>query len=399
MNNTNNTSDVINLLANSSHQTDKAKALALQIMADMKNYARPPKYVACLHGAGILSVPKKTPNVLIPLIQSDLDQQLERKQITPEKRLSLLISAIEIAKDVTTRKHTRIPKAIGDHWLNSDQLRPANEIRDSVGKPKGTRGDIKGPIPSTVEEAVKLGRSRYFPSPSCPKHPSAFWSVNLQMCISCIAYQKAQAAKANKPAKPAKPAPVKKQTLKKEKIIKVKAERKPRPVRISQKTEPTRLQALELGQLKYTSQFPCKLNHSSERYTSTTACVQCVADNSGKYRDPTSKPKKPALTEITTAEQAIELGLSTYYTGIACVNGHVCERTVRDKHCVECTRERSRAYMEKKRERLISTPGATSIVPSKAPCRRGHSDGRYRLSNACVTCARLTQRVNNMKLT
>jgi len=35
---------------------------------------------------------------------------------------------------------------------------------------------------------------------------------------------------------------------------------------------------------------------------------------------------------------ALQLGLKRYFTGVPCINGHTCERTVRGSTCVECHR-------------------------------------------------------------
>lgn len=49
------------------------------------------------------------------------------------------------------------------------------------------------------------------------------------------------------------------------------------------------------------------------------------------------------MPEIISREQAIELGLKRYFTGAPCKAGHVCERTIGHRHCLECERARKRS--------------------------------------------------------
>jgi len=46
-------------------------------------------------------------------------------------------------------------------------------------------------------------------------------------------------------------------------------------------------------------------------------------------------------------QDAARLGLTKYFTGVPCKNGHVCERRVADAKCVECNRERAAAHRSK----------------------------------------------------
>lgn len=73
------------------------------------------------------------------------------------------------------------------------------------------------------------------------------------------------------------------------------------------------------------------------------------------------------MKEIITREQAIELGLRRYFTGVPCEkHGHVCERVTGDYSCVDCrnlrrntnraanrqqVRDKNNAYLAKNRDR------------------------------------------------
>lgn len=46
--------------------------------------------------------------------------------------------------------------------------------------------------------------------------------------------------------------------------------------------------------------------------------------------------------EIITLQEARRLGLKFYFTGVPCKNGHVCERIVNRRACLECHRIRDR---------------------------------------------------------
>ena len=63
-------------------------------------------------------------------------------------------------------------------------------------------------------------------------------------------------------------------------------------------------------------------------------------------------------------ETAIQLGLKRFFTGVPCINGHICERRVGSSGCIECqrlamqrqkardpekARERDRFYQQKQR--------------------------------------------------
>lgn len=54
--------------------------------------------------------------------------------------------------------------------------------------------------------------------------------------------------------------------------------------------------------------------------------------------------------DIITRKTAQELGLIRYYTGKSCKRGHVVERTTKDRHCVECRKEKTAGKYSKYRE-------------------------------------------------
>ena len=58
---------------------------------------------------------------------------------------------------------------------------------------------------------------------------------------------------------------------------------------------------------------------------------------------------------IISRKEAVALGLKRYFTGKPCKRCHVCERSIYDRGCIECKKEReskykfSEPFMEKKR--------------------------------------------------
>ena len=56
--------------------------------------------------------------------------------------------------------------------------------------------------------------------------------------------------------------------------------------------------------------------------------------------------------EVISRKDAIEKGLKTYFTGKPCEHGHVTERRVDSKACLECRKERKKEYREQNKERI-----------------------------------------------
>lgn len=59
------------------------------------------------------------------------------------------------------------------------------------------------------------------------------------------------------------------------------------------------------------------------------------------------------MKNVISAKEAKEAGLKTYFTGVACKQGHVAERYVGNRECVECDRARKLA---RKAARLMVVP-------------------------------------------
>lgn len=60
--------------------------------------------------------------------------------------------------------------------------------------------------------------------------------------------------------------------------------------------------------------------------------------------------------KIITRKEAKEKGLKRYFTGKACKNGHIAERLVCNKTCVECERIRKAKKKVETKVTVVSVP-------------------------------------------
>src|SRR5579859_5390600 len=57
---------------------------------------------------------------------------------------------------------------------------------------------------------------------------------------------------------------------------------------------------------------------------------------------------------VITRQEAMVAGLKRYYTGVACKRGHISERQVASRDCVECALENQRAGWPLRREKKLA---------------------------------------------
>jgi hypothetical protein len=72
------------------------------------------------------------------------------------------------------------------------------------------------------------------------------------------------------------------------------------------------------------------------------------------------------MPEIISRGEAIERGLKRYFTGKPCKRGHIFERHVADKNCIECRKEKQK------------TPGALAAQAFRQKKRYHKNNGHMR---------------------
>lgn len=100
--------------------------------------------------------------------------------------------------------------------------------------------------------------------------------------------------------------------------------------------------------------------------------------------------------QIITLKEAKELGLKRFYTGVPCSRGHLVERSVSSRGCLECLREnmaksRGNEGAPRKSDRQARDTARSlgdTIYYTGIPCPQGHDEGRYVANAACTRCVK-----------
>jgi len=71
------------------------------------------------------------------------------------------------------------------------------------------------------------------------------------------------------------------------------------------------------------------------------------------------------MKTIITRKEAKAKGLKRYFTGKPCKRGHISERLVCNKGCIECELERKRKARASKRQERVQTKIEAVSVPKK----------------------------------
>ena len=94
--------------------------------------------------------------------------------------------------------------------------------------------------------------------------------------------------------------------------------------------------------------------------------------------------------QIITRKEAKDKGLPRYYTGKPCKHGHLSERTVPNKRCMACHRDRqNKSYVRKPRETSalqVAIDSGLDVYFDGKPCPKGHTSGRRTKDTLCVDC-------------
>lgn len=83
--------------------------------------------------------------------------------------------------------------------------------------------------------------------------------------------------------------------------------------------------------------------------------------------------------KLISRQEAKAQGLTQYFTGEPCKNGHVDTRRTDNSACSECQRERNRSSQKKRRQ-------ITSKYFESKPCLHCENTKRYKSDGSCVTC-------------
>lgn len=130
----------------------------------------------------------------------------------------------------------------------------------------------------------------------------------------------------------------------------------------------SREEARQKGLVRYYTGKPCKHGHICERAVISRNCCECNLQRreyKARWKYNKEEPKRKARLKkelfkklelsklygkkITTKDEAKKNNEFTYFTGIACHNGHIDERSVSYGYCLSCERSRSR-------QRIIDDP-------------------------------------------
>lgn len=194
----------------------------------------------------------------------------------------------------------------------------------------------------------------------------------------------------------------------------------------------SRTEAREAGLKLYFTGKPCPQGHIATRRVSGGTCSQCAIETAARHyaakrsdaafraannaralanyerkAAPKRKDRRQRLAEqiesakrnfpeikIRTREEAIERGLTRFFVGAKCRNGHVAERMVNDLSCLACKRAGTAQWREKSGGALHAYYAAYYVENAekqKAKSRRKHAiladDPVYRAGNAARTRA------------
>ena len=207
-------------------------------------------------------------------------------------------------------------------------------------------------------------------------------------------------------------------------------------------TKISRREARELGSKRYFTGIPCKHGHVTERFVGNWKCVGCdlVQREKKRLRKIDEKLEeirrlKKDLSEfcsnknlqIISRKDAASKNLKHYFTGKVCTNGHLSERLVSTRSCIECHRLDGQArrdaikeeitkksalefeqlksdmkeFCEKNNLTILTIEEARELKLTRyfsgKECAQGHLSERYTRKNSCCECEKLITRAKARK--
>lgn len=143
-----------------------------------------------------------------------------------------------------------------------------------------------------------------------------------------------------------------------------------------------REEARELGKARYKSEIACPKGHTGMRSVSGQSCCKCVRDK--KLSEVSFSSKRSGVRRRTSEN----LSRTHYFTGVACKRGHVANRLVSTRQCVECL-----ATRPPRNQSFVASEEARRRTAARRRTRVGRAKNRdyYRRLLKGKTSHRLTQ--------
>ena len=201
-------------------------------------------------------------------------------------------------------------------------------------------------------------------------------------------------------------------------------------------------EARERGLARYFTGIPCKRGHVTERFVVNWKCVGCdlvqrekkrlrkldeKLEKNRKLKEDLSEFCNNNKLQIISRKEAASKNLKYYFTGRVCINGHLSERLVSTRSCIECARLDTQARRDKIKEKKIKKSASefeqlksdmkefcqknnlTILTLEEArelkltryfsgkKCAQGHLVERYIRRNSCCECEKLITRAKARK--
>lgn len=93
-----------------------------------------------------------------------------------------------------------------------------------------------------------------------------------------------------------------------------------------------RPEAKKLGIIRYFTGRVCKNGHLADRYAQSGECILCLRGNR-------ARKLKNKIGDYMERYEAMQRGDVKYYTGRACLNGHLSDRYTKSGNCASCLLE------------------------------------------------------------
>jgi 5-methylcytosine-specific restriction endonuclease McrA len=112
----------------------------------------------------------------------------------------------------------------------------------------------------------------------------------------------------------------------------------------------TRTEAKDRALKYYFTGTPCCHGHIAQRWTVSQRCCRCgtISQQPGWRPSKRERFAGPPVVyhtgDVISRNDAVALGMTYYFTGLPCPNGHIDQHRVINRHCLVCDRNRKAAY-------------------------------------------------------